>query len=152
MLKAILCATDRGESAAKLYRHAAGIAAVARATLALVHVGADDADGSTAQRIREEYLAALPYGGLYPQEPAVFVVNGTTVDALLTCGREIGADLIVTGSRRRGPVTAWLMGSTSRSLLEKTTTPLLLVPDNQFDIITVGAGEPRLHVGSVVAV
>lgn len=151
MVKRVLCATDRSESARKLYRHAAGIAAVADASLALVHVSPDDADGGVTRRVHEEYLDAIPYGGRYPQEPLILIPGGEPVDAVLETAREHGADLIIAGSRRRGPVAAWLLGSTSRALLEATETPLLLVPDNGLDIITVDVSHARLHFGSVIA-
>jgi nucleotide-binding universal stress UspA family protein len=48
-------------------------------------------------------------------------------------------------------VASWLLGSTSRSLLEQTQTPLLMIPDNDFDIVSVGDTRATLHFGSVIA-
>ena len=39
----------------------------------------------------------------------------------------------------------------TRQLLEQTRTPLLLIPDNELDIVTIGASRVGLHFGSVVA-
>ena len=151
MLTRVLCATDRSGSAAKLYRHAAGIASIAGASLGLVHVGAPAATDPALQHLLEEYLATIPYGGDYPLEPEVYIRDGDPGSALLACGREFGADLIIAGSRRRGAVAAWLLGSTSRALLEDTRTPLLLIPDNDLDVVTVDLGHARLNFGCVIA-
>ena len=151
MLTRVLCATDRSDLAPKLYRHATGIAAVTGASLGIVHVRSHDLDDGLVGHIREEYLQAIPYGGGYDTDPEIFVPAGETVSTILLCAQGFHADLVVCGSRRRGPVASWLLGSASRSLLERTRTPLLVIPDNEFDIVTLGDTHATLHFGSVVA-
>jgi nucleotide-binding universal stress UspA family protein len=49
--------------------------------------------------------------------------------ALLHAARELGADVLVCGTRGRGAFARALLGSTSSSLLHNTDVPLLVVPD-----------------------
>jgi nucleotide-binding universal stress UspA family protein len=53
--------------------------------------------------------------------------NGAAADVLLAeC--ELGVDLLVVGSRCRGPLRAVLLGSVSGSLLERCACPVIVVP------------------------
>jgi nucleotide-binding universal stress UspA family protein len=151
MLSRILCATDGSDLSKKLYRHAAGLAAVCGAKLALVHVADDDREPHAASRVHNEYLRAIPYTGSVDLDPEIFVPSGRTVETILLSAQGYHANLIVCGSRRRGTVASWLLGSTSRALLEQSPLPLLLVPDNDYDVISLGENQPALHFGSVVA-
>lgn len=148
MLRRVVCATDRSALASKVYRHAAGLAAATGASLALVHVSAG---GTGAGDVQGEYLNSIPYTGSVDLEPQIFVCHGDPVDAVLQQARDYDADVIVCGSRRRGTVASWLLGSTSRALLEKTRIPLLVIPDNDFDVISAGDNAAALHFGSVIA-
>jgi nucleotide-binding universal stress UspA family protein len=151
MLTRVLCASDGGDLAPKWYRHAAGLAAATGGSLAIVHASDGESEPSTVSRVLDGYLRAIPYAGSVELEPQVFVSQGPPVKAILTRAYEYRADVIVCGSRRRGTVASWLLGSTTRSLLERTATPLFLVPDNDFDVITVSDGQASLHFRSVIA-
>ncbi len=43
-----------------------------------------------------------------------------------------GVDLIVVGNRGTGGILSWMLGSTSRSVAEACTVPVLVVKDRQF--------------------
>jgi nucleotide-binding universal stress UspA family protein len=49
--------------------------------------------------------------------------------ALLDAARQLGADLLICGTRGRGAFARALLGSTASSLLHNTDLPLLVVPD-----------------------
>jgi nucleotide-binding universal stress UspA family protein len=151
MLNHVLCATDRSELAPKLYRHATGIAAAMGASLGIVHVRARDVENALVAHLRDEYLQAIPYGVGYDTDPEIFVPAGEAVSTILLSAQGFHADLIVCGSRRRGPVASWFLGSTSRSLLQRTRIPLLVIPDDEVDVVTLGESHALLHFGCVVA-
>jgi nucleotide-binding universal stress UspA family protein len=54
-------------------------------------------------------------------------ISGDTVDAIVGIADSKDADLIVVGSRGRGPVTAALLGSVSRGVLGHAKRPVLIV-------------------------
>lgn len=56
---------------------------------------------------------------------------GAAADVLLETGRE--ADLLVVGSRGRGRVRGFVLGSTSQSIVSRAQGPVLVVPARQHD-------------------
>jgi len=56
------------------------------------------------------------------------VVHGFPADRLADLADEVGAELIVVGSRGRGPVKAALLGSVSTELIGVARCPVLVVP------------------------
>ena len=53
---------------------------------------------------------------------------GRSADAIAGAARELGADVIVVGTRGRGPVASLLVGSVTQRLLHSAPCPLLAVP------------------------
>jgi nucleotide-binding universal stress UspA family protein len=45
---------------------------------------------------------------------------------------EQGADLIVVGNHDRGGLISWMLGSTSRSVVESCNVPVLVVKDQEY--------------------
>jgi nucleotide-binding universal stress UspA family protein len=87
-------------------------------------LGADarrEADETARQGVEQALGLDAEAASLNPTAPAW--------TALLDAARELGADVLVGGTRGRGAFTRALLGSTSTSLLHNTTLPLLLVPD-----------------------
>jgi nucleotide-binding universal stress UspA family protein len=84
-------------------------------------------------------------------EPDVRIVAGPAVDAILSEAEKTDADLIVCGARGRGPVAGWLLGSTSRSLLQAGSRPMLIIPSSDVDIVTLADTRPQLNFGAVIA-
>jgi nucleotide-binding universal stress UspA family protein len=56
------------------------------------------------------------------------VVSGNPADAIVRRADELGADLIVVGSHRRGPIDRLLVGSVSEAIVRSATSPVLVVP------------------------
>jgi nucleotide-binding universal stress UspA family protein len=54
-------------------------------------------------------------------------ISGDTVDTIVGIADGKDADLIVVGSRGRGPMTAALLGSVSRGVLQHAKRPVLIV-------------------------
>jgi nucleotide-binding universal stress UspA family protein len=73
----------------------------------------------------EEWCAPLAAAGT---DFEVVVVEGDARTALLELARERAADLLVVGSRGRGPVTQLLLGSVATSLTQHSELPVTVVP------------------------
>jgi nucleotide-binding universal stress UspA family protein len=58
---------------------------------------------------------------------AVERVAGETVPEIVAIAEAADADLIVVGSRGRGPLTSALLGTVSRGVLDHAKTPVLIV-------------------------
>jgi len=93
-----------------------------------------EAEGSCRERAYEEIIAA---GEIVRQAmrkldmsfPRVEtrVHAGPPAEEILTVAEEIGADLIVIGSRGKSAVAEWFLGSVSEELLKKAPCPVLIV-------------------------
>jgi nucleotide-binding universal stress UspA family protein len=57
----------------------------------------------------------------------VVVVTGHPVDQISRYAKEMGADVIVMGSRGRGGLADVTLGSTSRRLLKRSATPVMVI-------------------------
>lgn len=64
------------------------------------------------------------------------LVEGHPVEALLGVASEVGADLLVVGSRGRGGFRGLLLGSTSQEVVTNATCPVVVVP-----AVSTAAGE-----------
>jgi nucleotide-binding universal stress UspA family protein len=56
-----------------------------------------------------------------------WVIGGPPGSGILTVADDIGADLIVTGSRSRGPITRTILGSVSTQILHGARCDVLVV-------------------------
>ncbi|AMT71130.1 universal stress protein [Mycobacteroides immunogenum] len=86
-------------------------------------------DSTGEQQRQEEILAdqLADWQGKYPEVPVRRVVAiGHPADVLLK--HAAGAQLIVTGSRGRGDIAGFFLGSTSHALIHKATCPVLVAP------------------------
>ena len=58
--------------------------------------------------------------------------SGTPSKVIVETAREQGVDLIILGNRGKGGIISWMLGSTSRSVVEACTVPVLVVKDQQY--------------------
>jgi len=139
-MKKIVIATDGSPSSQEAVSVGLELAAEQGAAVAFVHVLAAD-DYVVAGRLghlpkphrvdmdesevalREAADAAEAGGVSYTLER----ISGNTVDEIVAVADSTDADLIVIGSRGRGPVTSTLLGSVSKGVLAESRRPILIV-------------------------
>ena len=108
--------------------HAAREAAFQHTTLAVLHVLEDGSDARVAARELEtrELLSEAGYADLeWSLHTAVEESNRAA--ALVELTAQVGADLLVMGSRRRTPIGKFLLGSTVQRVVLDAPVPVLVV-------------------------
>lgn len=73
-----------------------------------------------ARQLGEEFLGDVPFD--------VFVAEGDVAEAVAAAGKEVGAHLIVVGSRGRGTLQSVVLGDTTRDILRAAKSPVVVVP------------------------
>src|SRR5215210_4113856 len=139
----ILLATDGSEDAALAVRAAANLSEKACSELHLVHVlprfpryaypGVTpqaysrvlDEELRGARDLLEEQVKGIGARGARVAES--HTRRGPTADEILDLAEELGADLIVVGSRGLGPVRGLLLGSVSGGIVHGATSPVLVL-------------------------
>ena len=132
-ITALLVPVDGSEGSARGARYAAELATLADASITLLHIvpGADDAD------LDEDLLAARrgPFAvacdamGRSIDEVNHRIGYGEPVAAILRVAWEVGADMIVLGSRGLSPEEDAVTGSVSRRVISQAKCPVLVVPN-----------------------
>ena len=130
----IVVGVDGSEHSAKALRWAIDEAKLrgvrVRAVLTWSYLGQSDAvlgAGTTdddAQRALRAVIASAAGGDAGLVDPVT--VNDLPVDGLLEQART--AELLVVGSRGRGGLKGLLLGSTSRTVVERATVPVVVIP------------------------
>jgi nucleotide-binding universal stress UspA family protein len=144
----VLCAVDLGPSTARVLYHAVGLSKVLGAGLRILHVSSDDG-ADLRRRVIAECELAVPYEAAL-EEGSIIVTTGRVSEAVQREAMRHGATLVVAGTRGHGGLARILLGSTSEALLATTHTPILLVPPNEVDIVSMG-DRPALTCGPVLA-
>jgi hypothetical protein len=83
-------------------------------------------------------------------ESQIVIRAGRVSDAIAREAHGQDALLVVIGSRRHSPVAKFILGSTSEAVLKNATTPVLLVPPTDMDIVNIG-DRATLTSGAVIA-
>ena len=144
----VLAAIDLGPSTERVLYHAVAFAKLFDARLKILYVDPDGANDA-----RERVLQACLRRGPYQEdfsEDQIAIRTGRVSDAIAREARATGALLVVMGSRSHGAVTRFLLGSTSDAVLRNATTPILLVPPSDIDIVNIG-DRAALTCGPVIA-
>jgi nucleotide-binding universal stress UspA family protein len=76
----------------------------------------------------EETVQQLSNDGFRPTLKIVNQVGPQPASSIADVAREVGADLIVTGTRGHGPITGLLLGSVALRLLHISPCPVVAVP------------------------
>jgi nucleotide-binding universal stress UspA family protein len=129
----ILLATDGSEDAELAGLAAASLSVEAGAELHVVHVWQSvphpvvDAEyyEEEAARILKVQAERVADAGAAVRE--AHLVMGPPVDAILDLGEEIGADLLVVGSRGHGTLGRLIQGSVSEGVVHHATRPVLVL-------------------------
>lgn len=139
MNRSIVCAVDGSPVSRWAARVAAAIARDLDLELVLAHVAEDaptfpyrDARLRELQRreaielaseMLEHIAAALPV-----RQPELQVMLGDPVESLRAVSRDEATELVVLGSRGRGPVASAVLGSVSSGVASGASCPVLVVP------------------------
>jgi nucleotide-binding universal stress UspA family protein len=117
----ILIATDGSSAAEAAVAEGVELARLlgARVTLVAVRPHLEDAHAAL-----ERALALAEEAGV---DAEYEVAEGDAAAEILRAARYCEADLIVVGSRGRGAVAGTLLGRVSRSVLERSTVPVVVV-------------------------
>jgi nucleotide-binding universal stress UspA family protein len=136
MYRNIVTAYDGSDGAHAALEVAARLASTDGASLTLVHsvtrpVGMDPPISSKPdpEQVAEgRHLVERAIADLDPELGASpWIVSGPAGEAVLVVAEEIGADLIVTGSRGRGRLTRAVLGSVSSHLVHNAGCDVLVV-------------------------
>jgi nucleotide-binding universal stress UspA family protein len=88
-------------------------------------------DPEATEAVRSEALAGLAQtrdeAGL-PEHTELMVVWGDPATEIVVAGQDLGADLVVIGSRGRGFLGRMLLGSVSGHVVHHAHRPVLIVP------------------------
>lgn len=143
----VIAAIDLGPSTARVLYHAAGFARLYGANLKILHVDAETAEAR--QRVFNACLELGPYQIDF-QENQIVIRAGRVSEAIAREALAQPSALVVMGSRGHGGVAKLLLGSTSEAVLKSATTPVLLVPPIDMDIISL-SDRVALTCGRVIA-
>jgi nucleotide-binding universal stress UspA family protein len=129
----ILLATDGSEDAELAGLAAASLAVEAGAELHVVHawesvphpvVDAESYEEEAARVLKVQAGRVADAGAAVGE---THLVMGPPVDAILDLGEEMGADLLVLGSRGRGTLGRLILGSVSEGVVHHATRPVLVL-------------------------
>jgi nucleotide-binding universal stress UspA family protein len=136
----IVWATDGSETADRALEVAKALAQDHGAALVVVHVAQHYAtktglavypDEDAVKAKLEETVQQLSKDGFRPSLRIVDHVGPQPAHAIADIAREVGADLVVTGTRGHGPITGLLLGSVVLRLLHVSPCPVVAVPATQ---------------------
>ena len=135
MPKKILCATDGSAHSEPAVAFAAQLAKSTDA--ALIYLAVEPfaldragtwplwADGAAAEKLDSATRIAEKMGVTTVNRIEAQAVD--VADAILTCAAKADADLVIVGSRGRGPIQRLLRGSISNQVLNKAHVPVTVV-------------------------
>jgi nucleotide-binding universal stress UspA family protein len=74
---------------------------------------------------------------------SVVVAEGEVAEEVARVAREIGADLVVAGTRGRGAISSVVLGDTTRDILRASPCPVVVVPATLEEDAVVDRDAPR---------
>jgi nucleotide-binding universal stress UspA family protein len=142
VFKKIVWATDGSEHADRALTFAESMASEEGATLTVVHVVQRFAGGKSAglprhvdaeeieAKVREE-VNELSNEGLNVSLQVISDIKLSAAEDIADIARDVGADLIVVGTRGHSTIRGLLVGSVTHRLLHIAPCPVLAVPPAQ---------------------
>lgn len=138
MFEVIIWASDGSEHADRALDYARELAEANSARLLAVHVkeitvgrGAGypvQLDEEEVERKIQGQAKDLTDAGINASYEQLAATAGGAAHALADTANEVGAQLIVVGTRGQGPVSGLLLGSVTQRLLHVAACPVLAVP------------------------
>jgi nucleotide-binding universal stress UspA family protein len=134
----ILCAVDDSAAAERVVDTARWLAEGLKTPLVVVHVS-EDPDGAdeVVGRVRARLDTA---------DADVRVLPGSPTDAIREAAEEAEPELVVVGSRGRGPLKSTLLGSVSHDLATGSRYPVVVVPSGEDWAADAGDGGAEASV------
>jgi nucleotide-binding universal stress UspA family protein len=141
-VETILIAHDGSAGAAEALTWAVGLAQQTGARLVAVHAWSalDDLGkhpgAADLTRLHDEALAELRDTWCRDATAAGIpvdarIVEDRPVEAIVRAAREVGADVVVCGTRGRGRVAELVLGSVAQALPERADVPVVIVPHTE---------------------
>jgi nucleotide-binding universal stress UspA family protein len=143
----ILAPIDLGPSSRRVLYHAAGFARLLGEPLKVLHV-TPDVSPDAYQRVSDFCRRHLPYE-VDLDDDGLVLRSGRVSDAIQREARR-QKTVVVMGARGHGGIARIILGSTSEAVLRGATTPVLLVPPADLDIINL-SDRAVLTCGPVLA-
>jgi len=138
VFKTIIFATDGSASAEKALPVATSVAKAMGGRLVLVHVDEVTVSGAgvpigtgdeALQNALNEHVRKAEHEGVPVEFSSAKAAAGDAASAIVRIAEDVEADLIVAGSRGRGPLAGLILGSVALRLLQSASCPVLIVPD-----------------------
>jgi nucleotide-binding universal stress UspA family protein len=149
-IERILLAVDRNEQCEQAVRAAHELARQHGADIVVQYIDPVLESVSSAQRFVRGIVRELRARGVRARA-AGLAGMGDAAFQIAAKAEQIDADVIVVGSRRRGDLTALVLGSVTRELVRRTTRPVLLAETSEHPAgdhgatAAVGTSEPPLE-------
>jgi nucleotide-binding universal stress UspA family protein len=134
----ILVAVDHSEMSDRAVMAARDLATLSKGEVWVLHLrerevavktGALPPDETTEEAKAEvaEAVEVLTHGGVTAHGEVSNTIFGYAAREIVTYAKEIGADVIVMGSRGRGDIAGLLLGSTAHKVIHLSDRPVLVV-------------------------
>lgn len=143
LFKRILIATDGSEHAKHALQYALDFAKKWSSELLIVSVvppfppqltaGPGFNIGGYIDELEQSYLQILNKAEEHVKNRSSEIIvstklgNGRPADVIIDTAEKENVDLIVMGSRGYGGITGWILGSTSKHVVEHCTKPILII-------------------------
>jgi nucleotide-binding universal stress UspA family protein len=148
MSGSVIAPIDLGPMSLRVLHHAAGFARLLQADLRIVHITTGTSPEERG-RVIEFCTRVAPYQ-FNVDDAQVVVRPGKVSETICREAARDQASLIVVGARSHGGVAKFLLGSSSEAVLRRTSAPVLLVPPNDIEIVSL-ADRAALTSGPILA-
>lgn len=139
---AIAYTTDLSGDDAAAFVHACALAAASGARLVTVHGNAPDLDAS---RLPDAGVLASRWGRTIDHDRMCHECCDDVTDTVLDAIRQIGPQLVVTGTHARHGIAAVLHASVSEAIARNVRTPTLIVQNHGRGFVDAATGALRLR-------
>jgi nucleotide-binding universal stress UspA family protein len=115
-----------------------------------MQLGTDRFTRETSDDLSTFVAGSVPSGATWVPQTTHRVVVGDPATSILHAAAAESTSIVVVGTRGLGRTGRLFFGSTTATLLKKSTHPILAVPDGDQHLVDLGASEARLNVERLV--